>query len=110
VGRQILATGGGLVVEGNFWRGTAEPELKAMIETHEAVLVHCAASEEAIARRIKTRKGRHPQHLDSIADVLRALGGGMHEPLALDLPVLAVETDEGFAPGSTRSWRSAGGR
>jgi predicted kinase len=72
LGRRILESGVGVVVEGNFWRGRAEPHLGPLVARSRPALVHCTIEPEAMVKRIKKRvtgkKKRHPGHLDSDPD------------------------------------------
>ena len=72
LGRRILESGVGLVVEGNFWRGRSEPSLGPLVARSRPAMVHCVIEPEAMVKRIKKRvtgkKKRHPGHLDSDPD------------------------------------------
>jgi predicted kinase len=59
LGRRILESGVGVVVEGNFWRGRAELTLGPLVARSRAAIVHCQIAPEAMVKRIKKRsRGR----------------------------------------------------
>src|SRR5438552_2792674 len=68
LGRHILESGQGLVVEGNFWRDRSEMGLGPLVARSRAVVVHCKIEPDAMVERIQRRfngkKPRHPGHLD----------------------------------------------
>lgn len=104
---RILESGGGAVIESNFRRGVSEPELRPIVELADARLVHCSAAATTVQARYAQRyeRGdRHPVHLDAQrADALADdLASGRFEPLDLDVPVLAVATNDGYEPGLER--------
>jgi len=104
VAARILKSGGGVVIESNFRRGQAEPELRTIVELADARLVHCSTGPETVQARYAQRyeRGdRHPVHLDAQrADALADdLSSGRFEPLDLAIPTLEVATDDGYAPG-----------
>jgi predicted kinase len=101
--RQLIESGLGAVVESNFWRGRAEPELAPLARISDARIVHCSAAPHVVVRRYRDRHARgerHRVHLDP--DRLRhleaAIDDGAFEPLLLDLPCLVVATDDGYDP------------
>ena len=104
VAAQILESGGGVVIDSNFRRGQAEPELGTIVQLADARLVHCSAGPDTVQARYAQRyeRGdRHPVHLDAQrADALADdLSSGRFEPLDLGIPTLEVATDDGYAPG-----------
>jgi predicted kinase len=120
LGRRILEAGIGLVVEGNFWRGRAEPSLGPLVARSRSAIVHCQIAPEEMANRLRERiegkKKRHPGHLDS------APGSGLLElldepdrlvasrpdiePPNLDVPILRLDTTKDNNPpvGQIAKW------
>jgi predicted kinase len=92
IARRQLEAGGSLVLEGNFVAGTAEPHLAAL-PPHRAVQVYCDAPEQVLVERYLARD-RHPGHLDRerLEEVRAAIRSGRFRTLALDAPLLEVDT------------------
>jgi atypical dual specificity phosphatase len=101
---QILVSGTGLVLESNFRSPYSEPDLRRLIARTRAVFVYCDVAPDLAIRRIleRTERGdRHPGHHD------RAVLAGIAAPpadhhrahdLDLGLPVVRVDTTDGYAP------------
>ena len=99
----LLDAGAGLVLESNFWRDASEPQFAPLTARSRAVLVHCTAAPEVLERRYRERgeRGeRHPVHYDALElpHVREGIAAGRLEPLALDVPVLVVDTADGYRP------------
>lgn len=88
----LLAAGQSVIVEANFFRGSAEEQFRSLPD-HHVVQIHCAAPLELLITRY-TNRPRHEGHHD--AEKVKLLSGrfasGTHG--ALDLPgdLLRVET------------------
>ena len=100
---RLLEAGVGAVVESNFYRGLAEAGLRPFVARSTAAHVHCQAPADEIVRRYVARAERgerHPGHHDraAVPDLLAALESGAIEPLDLGVPVLRVDTSDGYAP------------
>ena len=100
---RLLKGGAGVIIESNFRRGTAEPELTPLVEHAAAVLVHCEAPRTVVIERVLARAGRddrHPIHpdLDRLADLERDLTDGTFEPLDLGIEAIRVDTTNGYVP------------
>jgi predicted kinase len=100
VAAQLLRAGRPLVFEGNFARGPAEAEFRAL-PPHRLVQVVCSAPPELILARYRERAhggGRHEGHLDvQLEDELAAaLREGRHE--ALELPGERIDVDATSPP------------
>jgi predicted kinase len=99
-----LATAGmGAVIESNFRRGIAEPELRPLVASTSAVLVHCSLTNDAVVARFVGRAGsldRHAVHpdLDRLPALREDLEAGRFEPLDLSIPTLRVDTSDGYDP------------
>jgi predicted kinase len=103
VARQLLEAPTGVIIESNFRRGVSEPELRPLLAWSDAGLIQCTAASEVVLRRYDERHGRgdrHPAHLDAdraatLADDLEA---GLFEPLDLPIPIMVVDTTDGWSP------------
>ena len=99
----LLDAGVGMLLESNFWHGASEPELAPLVARSRAVLVHCEATPEVILRRYAERGARgerHPVHFDAdeLPRLREVIAEGRFDPLALDVPIVRVRTDEGYDP------------
>jgi predicted kinase len=103
VAATLIESGTGVVLESNYRRGLSEPELRRLVAHARAVQVHCAATHDAIEHRYRARAEmglRHPGHFDAEAlpDVLSAYDSGEYDPLDLNIPLLRVDTTDGYGP------------
>ena len=96
VARAVLAAGGSLVAEANFFRGQDEARF-AELPPHRFLQVHCHAPLEVLLERYGSRT-RHPGHHDADrVDELRArYASGLNGPL--DVPGELLELDTTSAP------------
>jgi predicted kinase len=94
IAHRHLEAGASLVLEGNFVAGEGEPHL-AVLPAHRAVQVYCQAPDEVLLERYLARD-RHPGHLDRerLEEVRAAIRAGRHRALALDAPLLEVDTTQ----------------
>jgi predicted kinase len=106
VAERLLEAGVGAVIESNFRRGLSEPDLAPLIVGRQVALVHCEGDPDIIVRRYRERAERgerHPGHhdLEVVSLVGRELTDGVYTPLALDVPLLRVDTTTAaeYAPG-----------
>jgi predicted kinase len=116
IGRRILESGVGLVVEGNFWRGRAELTLGPLVARSRPAIVHCQIAPSAMVKRIKKRvegkKPRHPGHADVEADrefveslqdpAAIAAARSDSEPPNVDAPVMRLDTTREHNPDVER--------
>lgn len=88
----ILRAGRPVIVEANFFCGSAEHGLAAL-PRHRAVQIHCAAPLDMLVERYRGR-ARHPGHNDGVkVDELAArLASGAHDPLDLDGELIQLDT------------------
>jgi predicted kinase len=103
VAGSILDAGTGVVIEANFYHGVSEDDLSPIVARARAMMVHCDAPEETIKDRYVDRAEsgeRHPVHGSSkkLNDLEDHLEEGTFEPLALDIPVIRVDTTNGYDP------------
>jgi predicted kinase len=102
--QRLIDAGVGLALEGNFYRGYSEPELKPIVDRARAVLIQCHATPEVSVRRFRERAERgerHSVHLDGD----RAFTAGIYteeawdrlaKPLDLKIPMLVLDTTDRF--------------
>jgi predicted kinase len=93
----------GVIVESNFVRGDSEEDILDRLHRSTAILIHCSADEQIIAERIEERKydqNRHEGHFDEQIgpDVMKAIDEDEYEPLELPIPVVRVDTTNGYNP------------
>jgi len=93
----------GVIVESNFVRGDTESGILKRLERAQAILVHCAAKTPEIIERIADRKNdhsRHEGHFDEqiVPDVVLAIDNDAYEPLDLPIPLIHVNTTDGYDP------------
>lgn len=103
---RLLAVQVGAVIESNFNRGTSEQDLQPFIERSRAVLIHCVAAPLDIERRYRERAGqgdRHPGHHDreALPALVENLEAGVYEPMDLAIPLLRVDTSDGYDPAKS---------
>ena len=94
--RQVLPVTSA-IVEANFRRGLSEAQLRTFLDSVSGCQINCSCGDTA--RRYVQRK-RHPGHHDALrVDDLKAeLAAGIYEPLDLGVPLLGVDTSDGYAP------------
>ena len=102
VAARLLDAGTGLVLESNFERGRAEERLAPLVAKSRAVIVQCEVPEAVALERYKTRAAsgtRHAVHKDEV--VIEAWSRGIksdHSSLELGIPVIPVDTSDGYRP------------
>jgi predicted kinase len=91
---ESVATGGSLVVEANFVRGS-ELEARFAVLPAPVVQVHCNAPLEVLLERYASRE-RHAGHVDAERiDALReAVESGRHGPLDLPGRTISLDTSQ----------------
>jgi predicted kinase len=95
--RRLLEADVGAILESNFYRGLAEPELRPLLPRTRAVQIHCGGDAAVIVRRYEQRamRGeRHAGHQDSsvVPRLREYLATGRCDPLDLAIPSLRVDT------------------
>ncbi len=95
----LLDAGAGLVLETNFRRVVSRSALLALTERANTVFVHCGAPRDVIIRRYAERRpSRHPGHHDIAVELGADLDAGEFEPPDLGIPLLRVDTTDGYQP------------
>lgn len=103
VARQLLEAPVGLILESNFKRGESETELRPLLAWSDPGLIHCTVSPELVQQRYEERHARgerHAAHFDAdrAADLADDLSLGRYNPLDLAIPMLVVDTTDGWHP------------
>lgn len=99
IARAILDGHSGLVLESNFRRVASLSDLLALTGGANAVLVQCSAPQDVVLRRYAERSpSRHRGHHDVSVELAADLDAGEFEPPDLGIPVLRVDTSEGYRP------------
>ncbi len=92
-----------LVIESNFRPHLARPDLAPLLELANGRQVHCMLERSEIVDRYRSRfehRERHPVHLDSVAieELEAQIDAGYGEPIPLNVPLLSVNTQDGYHP------------
>ena len=100
---QLVGKSIDVVVESSFTRGRGEDELAGFTARTRPVQVYVTAPADLIVTRYKERmeKGeRHPGHQDeeALPDLIARLERDEFGPLDLDLPLIEVDSTDGFKP------------
>ena len=94
VAKRSLESGAPLVLEGNFTRERSEPWLRELTALADARVVLCRTPKDR--ERFANRAGtRHSVHLDDLA---YDWAPASEFALGLDVPMLEVDTTEGYGP------------
>jgi predicted kinase len=99
---RLIEAGSGLVLESNFARNQAETSLAPLVARTRATLVQCDIPDDLAIQRYRERARlgvRHVVHKDDA--VLEAWSRGEqsdHSALDLGIPVLHVDTSDGYRP------------
>ncbi|BDP40370.1 hypothetical protein DAETH_03390 [Deinococcus aetherius] len=103
----ILAAGGNVVLETHFYRGLSEPKIETVAQTHGARIVQlfCEAPLPELKRRHAERvaTGARP-HIDQPFDHAELPENACWSPLALDAPLLRVDTTTPLALPNLARW------
>jgi len=99
---RLVAAGSGLVLESNFVRNVAETYLGPLVAQSRTTLVHCDVPVELAMKRYRDRASagaRHTVHKDeAVLEEWRQGRGQDHRPLDLDVPIIRVDTTDGYRP------------
>lgn len=99
---RLVDSGTGVVLESNFERGRAEAELVSLVAKSRAILVQCSVPDTLALERYRGRARagtRHTVHKDDV--VIDAWSRGIrsdHGALDLGIPVITVDTSDGYEP------------
>lgn len=95
----MLMAGSGLILEGAFFRD--QLDLRGLAIKARTVVLYLHAPLECLVTRYTDRqRDRHPGHrgLEALPDLRRRVMDGVYEPADVGLPVLRVETENGYDP------------
>lgn len=103
VATTLIEAGVSTVIESNFRPHLAQRDIGPLGRNSRARQVHCAIPRERIVERYRSRIGRddrHPVHVDTeaIHELEGQIDAGFGEPLPLDIPLLSVDTIDGYDP------------
>ncbi len=97
--RGLLDAGTSLVLESNFRRVESGHQLRVLAARSRALLVQCTAPRDVLLRRYVERATlRHPGHHDLEVELASDLDAREFEPPDLDVPIVRVETSDGYRP------------
>ncbi len=89
------------VAEQTFFRGVSEPDVARRLSPRcDLVNVHCRSG-HAVARfegRMRADPLCGEARLRKLLPLAESLQADLYEPLALDCPLIVVDTDDGYAP------------
>lgn len=103
VAYEILRAGYGLILESNFVHGVSEADILPLLTISRPAILHCDTTRETIIIRQERRAvsgERHPGHHDAILlpGVLAGIDAGLYQPLNIPVPLLRIDTTDGYAP------------
>ncbi len=96
-----LELGVSFVAEQTFYRGVSEPDVRARLADHGAVVqVHCQSgnARERWQQRMEADPLCGPNRQRSLLPVIARLDDELVEPLDFSCPVVVVRTDDGYDP------------
>lgn len=99
----VLAAGASCIVEGNFLPGLAATGMQPLLAMARGRQVHCTVDGEVLLARYRRRHEdgeRHPVHVDRgyEGEVRARIGTEASEPIPLAVPLLRVDTTDGWSP------------
>jgi predicted kinase len=99
----LVRAGPPVILEANFRADLAAGDFAALVRDADVRQVYCTLDLNQVLAwyQERLRRGeRHPVHLDSVqrTDPERELRTKDYGPIALDIPTLMVDTDNGFDP------------
>jgi predicted kinase len=90
------------IAEQTFYRGVSEPDVaRRLAPKCVLVNVHCQSTHAVtrFARRMRDDPLCGEARLRKLLPLAERLQSELYEPLALDCPLIVVDTDDGYAPG-----------
>jgi predicted kinase len=104
----LIASSVSVVAEATFHRGVAEANLQALLDASDARLIHCHLARSVSRDRFAERAGdrvRRFAHPDE--EILAEMASDRfdwegYEPLDLGIPLLMVDTTNGYRPSQTQ--------
>lgn len=103
VAREVLTAGQSCIIEANFLPDLAPADLGPLKPLADLRQVHCSIPDDQVIERYRARAeegDRHPVHADTEAldDLVKRIAQGAGQPLPLDVPLLQVDSTDGFRP------------
>jgi predicted kinase len=87
-----------VVVDNAFHAGLSEPDLAPLLALSRTIMIHCSVPSDVATSRYRERAGlRHPAHQDSGRHI--DTKSPQWRPLNLDVPLLVVDSSDGYRPG-----------
>lgn len=107
VARELLETKHSCVIEANFLPDLAPDDLGPLLAISNAKQVHCTIPGDLVLERYRRRAQageRHPVHVDAGAEpeLIERIESGAGAPLPLNVPLIEVDSREGWKPGIDR--------
>ena len=104
VARQLLKANVSCIIEANFLPDLAPDDLNPLLAIAEGRQVHCSIHGDLVLERYRNRAQageRHPVHVDEGAEeeLTNRIETGGGDPLPLDVPLLKVDSTDGWNPG-----------
>ncbi len=103
VARELLENDVSCIIEANFLPNLAPDDLNPLLAVAEGRQVHCSIPGDLVLERYRSRAlagERHPVHVDAGAEpeLIERMETGGGEPLPLDIPLLEVDSTDGWNP------------
>jgi predicted kinase len=103
----VLTAGSGLILEGAFLRDQVNVDELAL-KARTVILYLSAPLDCLVARYTDRQQSRHPGHrgLEALPDLRSRFTDGLYAPAGFDVPVLRVDTENGYHPseGEIMRW------
>lgn len=104
IAREVLRAGVSCIIEANFRPHLAKGDFAPLLAMAEGRQVHCSIPEDMVIERYRNRSmagERHPVHVSTGAEekLEEGIEQGDGDPLPLDVPLLEVDSTEGWKPG-----------
>ena len=90
------------IAEQTFYRGVSEPDVARRLAPNCVLVnVHCQSTHAVarFARRIRDDPLCGEARLRKLLPLAERLQSELYEPLALECPLIVVDTDDGYTPG-----------
>lgn len=103
VATTLLGVGMNVILESNFLPELAAHGLSPILGNAQVRQVYCTVAPELFLARYEARiaaNQRHPVHVDRMAlpELAERVGTDLHGPIPVDVPLLTVDTTEGYDP------------